>query len=86
MSSRDTIKLLDSTMSIQEIPGWKLEINHDGVILNWYSAPTSKSISKEIPSISSESKTESESKSKTNLIDYLYVVSDGVVFSGNTDM
>lgn len=63
----------------QEIPGWKLEINHDGVILNWYSTPTpTPKSSPEIPSLS-----ESNPKSKTNLFDYLYVVSDGVIFSGN---
>lgn len=62
----------------QEIQGWKLEINHDGVILNWYSSPTPKS-SPEILSPSSHS----NPKSKTDLFDYLYVVSDGVIFSGN---
>lgn len=64
----------------QEIQGWKLEINHDGVILNWYSSPTPKS-SPEILSPSSHS----HPKSKNDLFDYLYVVSDGVIFSANND-
>jgi hypothetical protein len=64
----------------QEIQGWKLDINHDGVILNWYPSPSDpKSISKDYPS-------DPKPKSKTNLFDYFDVVSDGVIFSGHTEM
>jgi hypothetical protein len=87
MASRVLISSLDSIMSSlinntpqQEIQGWKLEINHDGPILNWYSFPNPQS-SPENPSLS-ESNSELNSKSKINLFDYLYVVSDGVIFSG----
>lgn len=86
MASKDSTHSLDSSMSSlidntpqQEIQGWKLEINHDGPILNWYSFPNPKS-SPENPS-PSESNPKLNSKSKTNLFDYLYVVSDGVIFS-----
>jgi hypothetical protein len=64
----------------QEIQGWKLEINHDGVILNWYPSPSEpKSISKDIPS-------DPKPKPKSNLFDYFYIVSDGVIFTGQNGM
>lgn len=86
MASRDSTHSLDSSMSSlindkcqQEIQGWKLEINHDGPILNWYSFPNPKLSSENLPP--SESNPKLNSKSKTNLFDYLYIVSDGVIFS-----
>jgi hypothetical protein len=65
---------MSSVSQAQEIPGWKLEIVHDGVILNWYSTPNP---SQETPSPSSNC----NSTFKPNLFDYFYVVSDGVIFS-----
>lgn len=89
MSLRDSKQSLNTSMASnnnsqsQEIQGWKLDINHDGVILNWY--PTScnpKSISKDIP----PSDPKPKSNSKSNLFDYFDIVSDGVIFSSHTEM
>jgi len=90
MSLRDSNQSLNTRMSSnnnlhsQEIQGWKLDINHDGVILNWYPSPSDhKLISKDIPS---EPKPNPKTNSKTNLFDYYDVVSDGVIFSSHTKM
>jgi len=75
-----------------EIQGWKLEINHDGPILIWYSSPTPKlEIKSEIKSeinsnIKSEIKSEINSNIKSELTDYYYIVSDGIVFTGLSDI
>ena len=63
-----------------EIQGWKLEINHDGPILIWYSSPTPKL------EIKSEIKSEINSNIKSELTDYYYIVSDGIVFTGLSDI
>jgi hypothetical protein len=88
MSLRDSNQSLNTSMASknnsdsQEIQGWKLDINHDGVILNWYPSPSDpKLISKDSPS-----DPKPNPKSKTNLFDYFDVVSDGVIFSGHTEM
>jgi hypothetical protein len=99
MSLRDSNQSLNTSMASknnsdsQEIQGWKLDINHDGVILNWYPSPSDpKLISKDSPSdpklISKDSPSDPKPnpKSKTNLFDYFDVVSDGVIFSGHTEM
>jgi hypothetical protein len=91
MSLRDPKQSLDTSMSSisnsqihsQEIEGWKLDINHDGVILNWYS-PISKTFSSESYS-SPQPLSNSPSKSKPNLFNYFDVVSDGVIFSKDND-
>lgn len=71
-------------MSLHEIQGLALEINHDGVILNSYSSPTPKL---EIKSeINSEINSEIKSEIKSKLTDYYYIVSDGIVFTGLSDI
>jgi hypothetical protein len=88
MVSRDPTHSIDSTMSIQEtqqdIQGSKLEIIHDGPILNWYSTPIPKL---EIKSeIKSEIKLKIKLKIKSELTGYYYIVSDGIVFTGLSDI
>ena len=69
--------------------GWKWEVNHDGVIWSWYHQTpymvSSSSLDK-VPSqvqdkVPSQTQTQDkvQTQSKQSLVDYWYVVNDGVV-------
>ena len=75
--------------------GWKWEVNHDGVIWSWYHPTpfmvSSSSLDKVQDKVPSQTQTQTQDKvpsqvqdkvqtqSKQSLVDYWYVVNDGVV-------
>jgi hypothetical protein len=88
IQSSPSISLSSSAkLSKNEVGGWKWEVNHDGVVWSWYHTyPSPTVLDRNPPSNSSkmdESKSlkviEIDNQSKRSVVDYWYLVHDGVV-------
>jgi len=94
MSSLSSKMDSNVTKNVQPtVPGWKWEVNHDGVMLNWdiiYNMSSQKDIptqsQKDIPTQSENKQNMKELSTKKSLVDYWYVVHDGVVIPGINDV
>ncbi len=94
MSSLSSKMDSNVTKNVQPtVPGWKWEVNHDGVMLNWdiiYNMSSQKDIptqsQKDIPTQSENKQNTKELSTKKSLVDYWYVVHDGVVIPGINDV
>jgi hypothetical protein len=91
IQSSPSISLSSSAkLSKNEVGGWKWEVNHDGVVWSWYHTyPSPTVLDRNPPSNSSNSSkmdenksiqvTDVDNRSKRSLVDYWYLVHDGVV-------
>jgi hypothetical protein len=86
MSSLSSKMDSNVTKNVQPtVPGWKWEVNHDGVMLNW-DIIYNMSSQKDIPTQSENKQNMKELSTKKSLVDYWYVVHDGVVIPGINDV
>lgn len=67
-----------AALSKIDTAGWKWEVNHDGAVLAYQGSSSSPSGSSSAPSAPSGLQ-EAVPRSRTSLVDYWYLVHDGVV-------
>lgn len=71
-----------AALSKTDTAGWKWEVNHDGAVLAYQGFPSSSSSpsgSSSAPSAPEAPKGRKEHVPRTSLVDYWYLVHDGVV-------
>lgn len=93
MDSNVTSKNISKPNVQPGVPGWKWEVNHDGVMIKWDIINDMSSQKDIITQVQKDISTQSENKQNTtepftkkSLVDYWYIIHDGVVIPGINDV